>query len=435
MSKDPFDFEGDDDRTVLRPGNPQARQAAPQRRAPADVANGKPLPLLGGINPLERAASRLLPLLVTIRNSHSHPAPGELRNQLIRELEEFKKRARDILDDSKKVTQASYVLCTALDEAAMNTPWGHDANWSQHNLLSTFHNEVAGGERFFTLLKGLGKNPKDNIELLELMYVCLALGYEGSYRLASNRQDTLVRVRTWLYDLIQSVRDVPDTTLSLNWRGSAVKESKLPRMTPLWVGLAASLAIASIVYVALLFKLGNESETVVSGFMSAQASPLSVRTIEPPVIPVIQVSDESPPLTLTERLQPEIQRGQLAVIESFDHGVIRLLGDSLFSSGSATVKTGAASLIQHAGTVLNQYPGAITITGYSDSVPIRSSKFPSNLVLSRARAESVAGILGVTLEDQERVTAEGKGSLDPLGDNATAAGRQQNRRVEITLYY
>ena len=102
-------------------------------------------------------------------------------------------------------------MCTALDEAAMNTPWGHEADWSQHNLLATFHNEVAGGERFFSLLKGLGREPKENIYLLELMYVCLALGYEGTYKIARNGQETLQKVRVWLYDLIQSVRDVPDS--------------------------------------------------------------------------------------------------------------------------------------------------------------------------------------------------------------------------------
>ena len=434
MTDDPFAFD-EDDKTVLRPGNFQGKPAAPQRTSVHEPSQSTPL--LGGINPLEQAASRLIPLLVTIRASHSHPAPDQLRNQLIRELDSFKTNARDILDDPKQVTQASYVMCTALDEAAMNTPLGHASNWSQHNLLSTFHNEVAGGERFFTLLKGLGKNPKENIQLLELMYLCLSLGYEGSYRLAANGQETLVKVRNWLHELIQSVRDVPESALSQRWQGSLVKERKLPRMTPLWVGLAAALAIASITYVSLLFSLGSRSEQVVSGFMSANAAPLSVRTIAPPPKPVIQPpSPTAPaPLTLTEYLEPEILRGQLAVLESFDHGTVRLLGDSLFSSGSANVNANADALIEHTGSILNNYSGAVVVTGYSDNIPIRSARFPSNLALSRARAESVTQVLADAMKNRERLSAEGRGSLDPLGDNTTAAGRSKNRRVEITVYY
>ncbi len=434
MTDDPFDFE-DDDKTVLRPGNLHNR---PPQNKPAVVnpeparPTGQPLPLLGGINPLEQAASRLLPLLVSIRSSHHHPAPDQLRKQLIRELEEFKTRARDVLDDPKKVTQASYVMCTALDEAAMNTPWGHDANWSQHNLLTTFHNEVAGGERFFTLLKGLGREPEENIDLLELMYLCLALGYEGSYKIARNGQETLQKVRTWLYDLIQSVRDIPDSALSANWQGTAVKESRLPKMTPLWVTLAGALAVASVTYVTMLFSLGARAESVVSEFMSASAAPLSVRTIAPPVKPVLQSNAQ---LTLTEHLEPEILRGQLAVIESFDHGIVRLVGDSLFASGRAQVNEGARALIQRTAAVLNEYTGAIVVSGFSDNIPIRSAKFPSNLALSKARAESVTKILAETINQQGRLTAEGRGSLDPIGDNATKSGRQLNRRVEITVYY
>ncbi|MFK7996673.1 MAG: type IVB secretion system protein IcmH/DotU [Granulosicoccus sp.] len=431
MSDDPFDFE-EDDKTVLRPGNRlSAAGSRPTSPRSASALQPSDIPLLGGINPLEQAASKLLPLLVSMRESH-HPAPEELRKQLVRELENFKKEAHKILDDPKQVTQASYILCTALDEAAMNTPWGHQSNWSQYNLLTTFHNEVVGGERFFTLLKGLGKDPAKNIQLLELMYVCLALGFEGNYRIAANGRETLQKVRTWLYDIIQQERTTPTSTLSAHWQGSAVRESRLPKMTPLWVGLAGAFAVASITYISLLFNLSNRAENVVSVFSNAQAAPLSVRTIAPPARPVIEVQGKK---TLSDHLAGEIAAGQLAVIESFDHGVIRLVGDSLFESGSPRINDSAQTLVQRTGQILNDYNGAVVITGFSDNVPIRSARFPSNLALSKARAESVTDILRQTVSLQERLTPEGRGSLDPIGDNATRAGRQSNRRVEITVYY
>jgi len=248
MSKDPFDFDDEDDRTVLRPRTPpSATRGAWQEPDRASQRHASPtsIPLLGGINSLENAASRLLPLLITIKNGKNNPDPDTLRNELIRELEAFKEKAREILEDSRQVTKASYVMCTVLDEAVMNTPWGHRSSWSQRNLLTTFHNEVAGGERFFSLLKGLGRNPRENIQLLELMYVCLSLGYEGAYRIAHNGQETLTRIRRWLYDIIQSTRERQDKALATNWRGSGVAERRLPRLTPLWVFAAGSLLLAS----------------------------------------------------------------------------------------------------------------------------------------------------------------------------------------------
>lgn len=440
MTDDPFAFD-DDDRTVLRPRNENPpggppRQPPPGGGQPGHYQPGRQTPLLGGINSLEKAASRLLPLLITIKNTTNHPDPEQLRNKLIRELEDFKGSARKVLGDPKKVTQASYIMCTALDEAAMNTPWGHEANWAQHNLLATFHNEVIGGERFFTLLKGLAKNPADNIDLLELMYVCLALGYGGAYRIAQNGQETLTKVRLWLFEIIQSVRHNPDTVLAQHWAGTNMQERKLPRLTPLWVGLAAALALASIVYVTLLFKLGGHAETVAARFLAVKAEPLNVREITPPVAKPADPAPGAPQSkTLTEHLQNEIDTGDLAVFEEYDHGKIRLVGDNLFGSGRATVNQDTIPLLTRISDVLSEYKGSIDVTGHSDNIPIRSAKYPSNLALSLARAKSVTAQLGVSLTDKDRLLAEGKGDTDPIADNANKAGRRENRRVEITVYY
>lgn len=60
-------------------------------------------------------------------------------------------------------------------------PWGNESEWSKISLLSSFHNETFGGEKFFQLLDRLSKNPVKHLPMLELMYLCLALGFEGKY--------------------------------------------------------------------------------------------------------------------------------------------------------------------------------------------------------------------------------------------------------------
>ncbi|MEE9318995.1 MAG: type IVB secretion system protein IcmH/DotU [Granulosicoccus sp.] len=443
MKDDPFSTD-EDDRTVLQPGSShkptpdlsnKQHDNSPHENHISLSAPGS-VPLYGGINKLEQAASRLLPLIVTLKNSSSHPAPEQLRNSLIRELDEFKKQARHILKDPKKATQASYVMCTVLDEAAMNTPWGHQANWSQHNLLSTFHNEVAGGQKFFALLKVLGKEPGKNIDLLELMYVCLSLGYEGSYRIANNGQETLIKVRNWVYETIRSVRDQPITTLSESWHGSDIQERKLSRLTPLWVLSAAALGLASVIYMSLRINLSSRADNTISTFWNVKAEELSIRSVVPLAKPRIKATVINQHATsLTQLLSSDIESGLLEVIETFDMGKIRLKGSSLFSSGRADIGSSYSALINNIASALNKFDGKILVIGHSDNIPVRTGRYPSNLELSRARAQSVVNLLSGLLIDKARLVAEGRGSMEPIANNETKEGRDQNRRVEINIFY
>jgi type VI secretion system protein ImpK len=75
----------------------------------------------------------------------------------------------------------------------------------------------------------------------------------------------------------------------------------------------------------------------------------------------------------------------------------------------------------------------VVVTGYTDNQPIDTLQFPSNFELSQARAQAAAAILDQTIGDESRITAKGMGDADPVADNGTAAGRAQNRRIEIVL--
>jgi len=75
----------------------------------------------------------------------------------------------------------------------------------------------------------------------------------------------------------------------------------------------------------------------------------------------------------------------------------------------------------------------ITITGYTDNVPINNFQFPSNWELSAARASTVARIFIYMGLDKRLLTIEGKGDNEEVASNATAYGRSLNRRVIILV--
>ena len=101
-----------------------------------------------------------------------------------------------------------------------------------------------------------------------------------------------------------------------------------------------------------------------------------------------------------------------------------------FDAGSATLTAQSAEQLDNIATILRAYPKAtVTVSGHTDN--IRNAQ--ANLNLSRARAKAVANQLMSDGVESDRVSAEGHGSLKPVADNSTEAGRAQNRRVTLEV--
>jgi outer membrane protein OmpA-like peptidoglycan-associated protein len=109
---------------------------------------------------------------------------------------------------------------------------------------------------------------------------------------------------------------------------------------------------------------------------------------------------------------------------------ISLGSDVLFESGEATLQPGARAKLQELAGVLQRYPKTVvTIVGHTDS---RGSE-ALNDSLSRQRAEVVANELISFGVAPDRIVSRGVGATQPIANNATPEGRQQNRRVDITV--
>ncbi|MCG2712685.1 MAG: OmpA family protein [Candidatus Omnitrophica bacterium] len=139
---------------------------------------------------------------------------------------------------------------------------------------------------------------------------------------------------------------------------------------------------------------------------------------------------------LEEKLKKEIEEKQIR-LEMLNKGlVITFVDEVLFDSGKADIKKQAFSILDRVAKVLNDQVRNrnIAIEGHTDNQPISKSKWKSNWELSTARSISVLHYL----VDQrslapERLSAVGYGEFQPVLSNETPEGRQQNRRVEITI--
>ena len=155
----------------------------------------------------------------------------------------------------------------------------------------------------------------------------------------------------------------------------------------------------------------------------------------PPRIPPSRPTPPAEP-RLARFLAEEIERRLVAVADRSDRSVVTILGDGLFAPGDATVRADYQGVLARIATALTRVPGQIDVIGHTDTLPIRTLRFPSNWELSRARAVSVTKVLESGGVSRDRIRADGLGDTQPLPDasNDTPQGRARNRRVEITLY-
>jgi type VI secretion system protein ImpK len=409
------------DRTVIMPA-PGGR-AAPGRPAPADqTAVFDAAAVSGGLNPLVAAANHLLDVIPPIRSTAAHANPVGLRDSLAQGVRRFEAQARAAGIPNEQIIAARYALCTLIDETATSTPWGASGAWAQHGLLALFHGEVEGGDKFFQLLGRLAENPQANADILELMYVCLQLGFEGRYRVTEGGQRQLEAVRQRLLTIIRTRRGEYERDLSPNWRGAAVAPSRLAWL-PLWVVGAVTALVLLAIYLGFAFSLGGASDR-----LAADLASVRVAAPTPPAPPRPAAEPRMAPF-----LAEEVQRGLVAVDDRRDRTVVTILRDGLFKPAEANVSAGDQALLGRIGAALVTVPGQIDVIGHTDNQPIRTLRFPSNWELSRARAESVARILAGSVP-AARLRADGRGDSEPLAPNDTAQGRARNRRVEITVY-
>jgi len=285
---DIFSHLGDDDRTILRPsprpgggdktiikptpggGRPQSTNtyaAHPGTPGQGQPMSQAPMASLHNVldqtetNPIVAVTRPLLSLLTRLSQSHQHNDVNGLHARTIQEIKNFEANAQQKGIDPQQILIARYILCSAIDETVLNTPWGANSLWPSKSLLSTFHRENTGGQKFFTLMERMQQNPGVNINLLELISLCLALGFLGKYRVVQGGASHVETIRSQLHQQIAMVRGEYERDLSPHSEGVHVKRA-LDRDVPLWVVGAITGAIIVAAYIGFSVALNNDASPV-----------------------------------------------------------------------------------------------------------------------------------------------------------------------------
>ena len=428
----------DPDATISNPGgirrraNPFAPKALPE----ALQAN---LAALGGLNSLIAYANPIFSAVPQISAARTHPDPARLKETVQDLIEAFEAGANKSGSSDETVEGAVFALCCLADDVAAATPWGKE--WAGNGLLKEMRNQENGAQAFFELVVQAQKEPEKNADLLEFLYICMALGFQGRFRDGSAEGSAeLGRIRAELHALVTRRRGRPDA-LSERWRPAKVppdvRESGSARAP--WRTIVAPAFALLLLFVG--YKIAQRTSEAPES-PSTSVKPVAVApapSAATPVAPAPAVASAPVAASLTAKemlekeLSTELKSGVLKLADKGSRTLVSIADERQFPFSQVEPSAAVKTIVERIASALDRVAGPVIVRGFADNVPVRPGVFASNVELSEARAKAVAGLLSARLAVPGRVTAEGAGENEPLAPNDSEDNRAKNRRIEILV--
>jgi len=271
---------------------------------------------------------------------------------------------------------------------------------------------------------------------------------------------------TDLVDDIEMAPEPPEPSSSprVRRRRQIVLESSATRPGEEWMLTYMDTVTLLVTFFVMILSFASFDKTRYAAFVDGMSLSKYGTGILMGTIGRSEPVDRSPPDVTTIRLpllpQPEtpgtknVDDAQLERLDAFRNriageglgddikvrartGVIEMEinGKVLFALASAELSDAGLRVLSRLSRLLTESPGTFAIEGHTDDLPIRTTRFPSNWELSAARASSVARQLISGGISAKRMRVVGYASSRPIASNATSAGRQQNRRVNIIVEF
>lgn len=218
----------------------------------------------GNLNLMVDAATPLLGMAIRIRRLSYCDEVAEVYRQAVDEVKTIEVELTEAGYEHAMILAYRYVLCSFVDEAVMSTSWGADSVWAEHSLLTRFHNETWGGEKVFTILSRLQSEPARYKEILEFIYLCLCLGFEGRYRVMENGHQEYQKVVKNLYQLLARQQQQRPQELTSATKHVVATKEHLTKQVPVWSIFAGFGVAWIIIFLGYSLALHSKSMDVIA---------------------------------------------------------------------------------------------------------------------------------------------------------------------------
>lgn len=210
-------------------------------------------------NMLLDAFSDVLTLTVYLCNSGNFGNPQALHDKIDNLFKTAEAKAKRSGLNEQDVQDAKYAISAFVDESVLYSNWQFKDEWLNKPLMIEYFNDALAGEIFFQKMDRIAQESK--LELLEIFYLCLMLGYEGRYRILG--RDELNR---YLTEMREKFNLKPIERISPH----AYVERHVPKIKgaiPRWFRTLSYILVAVIsiiIFAVLKLKMGSISEQVVN---------------------------------------------------------------------------------------------------------------------------------------------------------------------------
>ncbi|MBP0578249.1 type IVB secretion system protein IcmH/DotU [Labrys sp. LIt4] len=392
------------------------------------------------------SAAPLLNLAHALRHTADQPDIEQLRRTTTEAINRYERDLAGARISPERARAAHYVVCATVDDVVLSKPWGVRAGWARSGLVSTYHMDVTGGDKFFELLDYFHQSPGANKDLLLLIYLCLSLAFEGRTRVSPRGALELSRIRDSLYKTLLGQYGAFERELSPHWRGVIARHKPLRTAAALWTLLSILALLFGLGYLFFSLSLDRASDGTFVRLANLPPNeapsvfiPPPPKAKDPPPVQV-QAKAELPPEPVGVKrlrgfmnfLQPEVDQKLVSLWNDNGQVLVRINNAGLFDTARADVKPGFRDLIDKIGFALATAQFKARVVGYTDNRPFNgNSRIRNNQQLSEARAIAVGDILSNYIAGG--VSTEGRGEADPVASNDTKEGQDQNRRTEILV--
>lgn len=185
------------------------------------------------------------------------PPPEILERRIAGVFDQMAERARGAGIPQEDVDEARYALCAFLDERLLTADWPGRQAWTANPLQLTYFNENTAGEGFFQRLQALEASPRQ-LHVLQIYYLCLALGFRGQYAVhgGAGLGDVLDRVGKRLSRGLP-----PSDTISPRGEPAGAMRTLVRRELPLVAASIGVLVFSVLVFVVLRTIVGSSASS------------------------------------------------------------------------------------------------------------------------------------------------------------------------------
>lgn len=183
-----------------------------------------------------------------------------LRQKIKELIQSWRRKCQRAEVETQDVETAQFAFVAFLDETIITSDWALRDLWIANPLQMEFYGRFDAGEEFFVRLENLRQRPKSHAGVLEIYYLCMAMGFEGKYQLEDKEKLRWIIEDT--YSELRQILGKPVEKLSPHGRPRDEIVEAVKSEIPLWVIGVVGAGVCIFIYLILTFIIGGKAESV-----------------------------------------------------------------------------------------------------------------------------------------------------------------------------